>query len=172
MEAKTTSSFSSIPCENLILYHGSTIIVEKPAVILGKKTKDFGFGFYVTNRKDQAIRWATRYQKKGICNIYKYREDTSFNILKFNGLTEEWLDFIAACRSGVKHNYDIVEGPMADDTVFNYVQDFLAGTISRAAFWELVKFKHPTHQICFCSQKAIDACLTFLSGDVCYGKRL
>ena len=33
------------------------------------------------------------------------------------------------------HNYDIVEGPMADDTVWNYVNDFLTGRISRKQFW-------------------------------------
>lgn len=49
---------------------------------------------------------------------------------------------------------------MADDTIFNYVQSFLDGEISRAAFWELVKFKYPTHQISFHTAKAL-AALTF-----------
>ena len=47
----------------------------------------------------------------------------------------EWLDLIAQCRNGKTHNYDIVEGPMADDTVWNYVNDFLTGRISRKQFW-------------------------------------
>ena len=34
-------------------------------------------------------------------------------------------DFIADCRNGSLHDYDIVEGPMADDTIWNYVNDFL-----------------------------------------------
>lgn len=38
---------------------------------------------------------------------------------------------------------------MADDTIFNYVQNLADGKISRAAFWELAKFNHPTHQISF-----------------------
>ena len=38
---------------------------------------------------------------------------------------------------------------MADD------EDFLAGRITREAFWELAKFKHPTHQILFCNDKAL-----------------
>ena len=42
-------------------------------------------------------------------------------------MSDEWLYFIAQCRSGKTHNYDIVEGPMADDTVWNYVNDFLTG---------------------------------------------
>lgn len=31
-------------------------------------------------------------------------------------MSDEWLDFITDCRSGKVHSYDIVEGPMADDT--------------------------------------------------------
>ena len=49
---------------------------------------------------------------------------------------------------------------MADDQIWDYVESFLEGDISREAFWELVKFKYPTHQIAFCTQKAL-ACLTF-----------
>ena len=63
------------------------------------------------------------------------------------------LDFIAACRTGPPHDYDAAEGPMADDAVFNYVQSFLDSEISRAAFWEPVKFKRPTHQISFHTEK-------------------
>ncbi|WP_252254952.1 DUF3990 domain-containing protein [Clostridium sp. ZBS12] len=38
---------------------------------------------------------------------------------------------------------------MVDDTVWNFVNDFLAGDISRRVFWELAKLKYPTHQISF-----------------------
>ena len=78
-------------------------------------------------------------------------------------MTEEWLDFIAACRNGISHSYDIVEGPMANDTIFNYVEDFIEGRISREAFWELAKFKHPTHQICFNTENALKT-LSFIEG--------
>ena len=73
----------------------------------------------------------------------------------FDGMTEEWLQFIVDCRRGIKHEYDIVEGPMADDTIWDYVEDYMAGRISKAAFWELVKFKYPTHQIVFCTEGAL-----------------
>ena len=71
---------------------------------------------------------------------------------------------IADCRSGKIHNYDIVEGPMADDTVWNFLNDFIAGTISRSAFWELAKFKHPSHQISFHTLQALET-LTFLRSE-------
>ena len=54
---------------------------------------------------------------------------------------------------GTAHRHDIVEGPMANDTIYNYVQDFIDGKVTRAAFWELARFKHPTHQICFCTDR-------------------
>ena len=82
-------------------------------------------------------------------------------------MTDEWLDFIANCRAGKIHSYDIVEGPMADDTIWNYVNDFLNGTITRNLFWEYAKFKNPTHQISFHSLQALE-CLEFKRGDFIY----
>ena len=70
-------------------------------------------------------------------------------------MSEEWLDFIVSCRLGHSHEYDIVEGPMANDTIFNYVQDFADGKITREAFWALAKFKKPTHQISFHTARAL-----------------
>ena len=78
-------------------------------------------------------------------------------------MSDEWLDFIAQCRDGQIHDYDIVEGPMADDTIFNYVQNFVDGKISREAFWDLAKFKKPTHQISFHTARALTT-LKFLKG--------
>ena len=65
---------------------------------------------------------------------------------------------------GIAHRHDIVEGPMANDTIYNYVQDFIDGKITRTAFWELAKFKHPTHQICFCTERALPT-LSFLKSE-------
>lgn len=63
-----------------------------------------------------------------------------------------------------------VEGPMADDTIYNYIQNFIDGKISRAAFWELVKFKYPTHQISFHTISALDT-LTYVGREVVYGDK-
>ena len=79
-------------------------------------------------------------------------------------MTEEWLDFIINSRLGKKHNYDIVIGAMADDQVYNYVTDLINGQITRAAFWELAKFKHPTYQIAFCTEKSLE-CIRYIGSD-------
>ena len=138
-----------------IIYHCSQQIVKHPEIRIAKYSKDFATGFYCTLFKEQAIRWATRYPVTGYVNEFFYEENTELKIKLFSGMTEEWLDFIAACRNGGDHDFDIVEGPMADDTIFNYVQDFVDKKISREAFWALAKFKSPTHQICFHTEKAL-----------------
>jgi hypothetical protein len=92
---------------------------------------------------------------------YDYTPDNTLNVKEFDTTNDEWLDFVIDCRSGKKHNYDIVEGPMADDTIYNYLQDYLEGNISRAAFFELAKFKKPTHQISFHTVNAL-ATLKFI----------
>lgn len=131
-----------------MIYHGSTQIVSEPEIRIAKYHKDFYYGFYCTIIREQAVRWATRFGE-GYISMYEYVENPDLNILRFETMTEDWLDFIANCRIGRPHTYDIVEGPMANDTIFNYVQGFVDGKISRSAFWELAKFKRPTHQISF-----------------------
>lgn len=147
----------------MILYHGSKMIVESPEIRIAKYNKDFYFGFYCTLLPEQAIRWATRFDGTGYLNEYLYTPNEQLNVKIFTEMTEEWLDFIVSCRLGHSHNYDIVEGPMADDTIFNYVQNFVDGKISREAFWALAKFKKPTHQISFHTARALTA-LSFVKG--------
>ena len=153
----------------MALYHGSKEIVEYPEIRKARFQKDFYFGFYCTLYTEQAKRWATRYGD-GYINKYEYVPSSTLNCLYFEEMTEEWLDFIVACRRGIPHKYDIVEGPMADDTIYNYIQNYLDGKISRAAFWELAKFKYPTHQISFHTISALDT-LTFVGSEVVYGDK-
>ena len=147
----------------MIVYHGSKMIVVSPEIRIAKYNKDFYFGFYCTLFPEQAIRWATRFNGTGYLNEYLYTPNEHLNVKIFPEMTEEWLDFIVSCRLGHSHNYDIVEGPMADDTIFNYVQNFVDGKISREAFWALAKFKKPTHQISFHTARALTA-LSFVKG--------
>ena len=142
------------------LYHGSRVTVEYPEIRVQRFQKDFFWGFYCTAIEQQAVRWATKFGTAGVVNVYSFDDQAELSIKRFPEMTEEWLDFVAACRAGTPHSYDVVEGPMADDTIFNYVQSFLDGEISRAAFWELAKFKYPTHQINFCTKEALK-CLEY-----------
>jgi hypothetical protein len=140
---------------NYLLYHGSNVIVGNPRILINSHYKDFGYGFYCTNIEKQAKRWAITKQGKSYINKYIYQKSHSLKSLVFETMTEEWLEFVVNCRLGKEDEFDIVEGPMADDQIWDYVEDYIEGNISKAAFWELVKFKYPTHQIVFCTEEAL-----------------
>lgn len=141
-------------------YQGDNKVLDEPKIYLDGSYKDFGYGFYCTNFEKQAKRWALTKKNKHVVNFYSYAENENLNCLIFKEMSDEWLDFVVSSRQGERHDYDIVEGPMADDTIWNYVDDFVRGLISRTAFWELVKFKYPTHQIVFCTEAALK-CLEY-----------
>lgn len=153
----------------MLLYHASKEIVKQPEVRKTRFTKDFSYGFYCTNNFEQAVRWANRGMGEPVVNYFDYQPNEKLNVLVFKEMNDQWLDFIAMCRSGKTHEYDIVEGPMANDTVWNYVNDFVNGNITREQFWVLAKFKYPTHQISFHSLAALN-CLTFKKSEIIYDK--
>ncbi|MDF2612352.1 MAG: hypothetical protein K0S71_138 [Clostridia bacterium] len=143
----------------MVVYHGSYTRVKEPYVKSGQYTKDFGNGFYCTIIKEQAERWAKRYNTP-IINIYELQINNSLKIMEFKEMTEEWLDFIVDCRHGKQHIYDIVIGAMANDQIYNFISDYVDGIITREQFWIMAKFKYPTHQINFCTDEAIK-CLKY-----------
>ena len=154
----------------MLLYHGSDCKIEFPEIRKTKYSKDFSWGFDCTNNYEQACRWAERKLINAFINVYEYSENQELKILKFSDMNDEWLNFIAKCRKGILHDYDIVEGPMADDTIWNFVNDYLEGNISKEVFFEYAKFKHPTHQISFHSIRALD-CLKFVKGESLCSKK-
>ncbi len=143
----------------MTVYHGGYQPVYHPEIRIGRNTKDFGPGFYCTVIREQAQRWARRYRTK-IVSVYDVILDSSLKIKEFREMSEEWLDFIVACRSGRDHEYDVVIGAMANDQIYNYISDYIDGVITREQFWVLAKFKYPTHQINFCTEAALK-CLEY-----------
>lgn len=156
---------NDISGSKIIVYHGSNREISNPQIISSSFQKDFGFAFYCTQIEKQAIRRAnSKAINNGIPIVSKYYFEPaeSLKVKTFKEMTDAWLDFIINCRKGVPHSFDIVEGPMADDQIYNYIEDFESGVISRQAFWALAKFKYPTHQIAFCTSESLKA-LKFIS---------
>ena len=77
-----------------IVYHGSNVEVPVPRVLQNGFYKDFGYGFYCTNLFKQAKRWAMTKKGNSVINRYKYVQDSGLKVLKFEEMTDEWLDFI------------------------------------------------------------------------------
>jgi len=126
-----------------------------------KPYKDFGRAFYLTKFYKQAKFWADRlsgeHGTESIVTEFEFDEyayeDDSLKVQIFEDYNEQWLDFIVLNRSNRKqaHDYDIVEGPIADDKVQNRIVDFLNGEITKTDFLEELKWHEETHQICFCT---------------------
>jgi len=128
----------------MIVYHGSTEVVDSPRIIRTDKCRDFGIGFYTTDIKEQAIRWA---QRKLLVAKRYYSADADY----------DWLDFVCACRSDNKyqHEYDIVTGKIADDNVGMTVSYVIDKIMRREDAIERLRFEEINNQICFCTEEAL-----------------
>ena len=148
------------------LYHGSTVAVRKPSLRPGRSNADFGKGFYTTSNYEQAVRWAHIKQEReetqhAIVSVYEFDESLltspDLNIRLFNGADEPWLYFVTDCRQSLKHYYDIVQGPVANDKVFTTVNLFESGVLSaEAAILQLKAYK-TYDQLSFHTAKTIAA---------------
>ena len=147
----------------MTVYHGSYTAVPNPRIIIDTQTKDFGPGFYCTCIRRQAQEWAMQHTTPTV-STYSVQISPDLSILEFEGMTEEWLDFIIACRSGRPHGYDIVTGPMANHQIASFVCGYQNGSLSREQFRVLAELDHPTHQITFCSSQSLK-CLTFITSE-------
>lgn len=128
-----------------IIYHGSNVEVPNPKILVNGHYKDFGYGFYCINIEKQAMRWALTRKGNSVVNNYSYTENTELKVLSFQEMTEEWLEFVVSCRRGQKHSYDIVEGPMADNQIWDYVEDYTAGNITKEALEHLISVANVLH---------------------------
>lgn len=144
-----------------LIYHGSYMEVEFPEIRKHKYTKDFSWGFYCTEIKDQAEKWASKYIQS-VISVYRLKNIEKLNIKVFEDYSDEWLEFVVHCRSGGIHDYDVVIGRMADDTIYEYIDGYMAGVMDKKQFFELMRFKYPTHQISFHTIKALD-CIDFIN---------
>lgn len=151
------------------VYHGSTVIVKSPDCSFGRPNLDFGQGFYTTDIKMQAEKWVQRFialGKRAFVTVYEYDErdiETKYRYKKFPQYDEEWLDFILSCRTGGKDflKYDIIEGGIANDKVFNTVELYFAHLIDKATALNRLRYEKPNNQICFVNQAVLDNVLHF-----------
>jgi len=148
------------------VYHGSDTQIEQIDLNKCKFGKDFGRGFYVTKLQDQAITMAervSRWSKKiPVVSEFEFDEfaliDDELKKLHFDGYNEEWLEFVVLNRKNKSkkqvHDYDIVEGPVADDKIATEIDDYINGIISKEQFLNNLVY-NPSHQICFCTVKSL-----------------
>ena len=157
----------------MIIYHGGTDIVKTPRIIKAYTGRDFGTGFYATDIRAQAVKWAgrqARYRGKdeAILNTYEL-EDAAFRVLSvktYDGYEMEWLDFVVECRSNVnfRHEYDFVIGKVANDDVGETVQAVVDGLMPKDFALTRLAFMHANNQICLSTDRALSY-LKFISAE-------
>ena len=156
----------------MILYHGSYTFFDKIDLNKGRKYKDFGQGFYTTKIESQARQWAKNMSARfglafGFVSVYNCDENLfeSLKYLKFDEPTEEWAYFIMNNRNNEfagtaqinnqKNQFDIVEGPVANDTIAVVLDQFMMNMKSGTALVEALEYKNLNHQISFHTEKGI-----------------
>lgn len=149
----------------MIVYHGSNVIVSEPKLIQQNRFLDFGFGFYTTTNKTQAIGFAdkvTKRRKEGgkAVSIYELDEEKAFtecSVLRFESANEAWLDFVSENRAGNYKGeaYDFIFGPVANDDVYTTFTLYTAGVLTKEQTLEALKIKKLYNQLVLTSEKAL-----------------
>ena len=148
------------------LYHGSNILFDKIDLSKSKPNKDFGRGFYLSDNEEQALEMAKfktlTLGGEPLISIFEFDENIiTNNTLKvkvFQDYSEEWADFVFANREGLDNveEYDIVYGPIANDTVGLQIRKLKSGNIDKVEFLNRLKYmKGITFQYYFGTENAI-----------------
>lgn len=182
----------------MIVYHGSDHIIEKPTFHGGKRTNDYGYGFYTTENPELAREWACAKNTDGYVNSYDLEID-GLNVLNLNDdhySILNWLAILTRYRSYWEsgsiseqakqylhdnfyldvEQYHVVIGYRADDSYFSFARDFVAGTISLRKLSEAMRLGKLGEQIVLKSRDSFDH-ISFrgsehVDGEIYYDKKI
>lgn len=156
------------------VYHGSIDEVVNPEIRQPNRSLDYGSGFYTTTSYEQAKRWVERRMKdKGVAigyvNIYELDEKLVKNMksLFFEKPTEEWVSFVMRNRTerNFIHDYDVVYGPVADDSVYTQFALYEGGIISLPTLIHELKTYKLVDQYLFHTEKSLLA-IKFVKSEI------
>lgn len=152
----------------MILYHGSTVLVDTPEIRKGKTFLDFGAGFYTTTSYAQAERWAKikmRRENKdtGYVAIYEFDYESALEntvIRRFPTADMEWLLFVVNNRQGIPfaERVDMHIGPVADDNVYQSIRFFETGILNAEETVKRLKTEVLQDQWTFHTDKILSYC--------------
>ena len=154
------------------VYHGSYTRIETIDLSQAEANKDFGKGFYVTNIRKHAERWAERIAREHnatpVVTEFLFYEtaytDSIYKVLRFPQPSRHWVEFVMMNRNPnipkPAHDYDIVEGPIANDWVTSQIKLYEKGKFSIETLVEKLTHREDTHQICLCTVESLGAIKT------------
>lgn len=149
----------------MIVYHGSNVVVEHPKLIRQNRFLDFGYGFYTTTNRDQAVSFAgkvaaRRKTGEAVLNVYSVDEKTAFSqcrLLRFDAPDEAWLDFVAANRQGSYQGpqYDLIYGAVANDDVYRTITLYMTGVLTKEQTLAALKIRKLFNQLVFATEASL-----------------
>jgi len=153
----------------LEVYHGSDTLVKEPKIIQPVRALDFGIGFYTTTNINQAKSFSAKVKERNNSEheyISVYKLDINLlkrkNCLYFDKPDKKWLDFVSENRNGVYNGslYDIIYGPVANDTIFKTFIAYQNGILSEKETLKRLKVRNLYNQLVFTNEDALK-CLQF-----------
>ncbi|WP_026498619.1 DUF3990 domain-containing protein [Butyrivibrio sp. WCD2001] len=151
----------------ITLYHSGYVTIEKPDVHFGRKNADFGQGFYTTDDPEFACRWVREKSGSDII-INRYELDESVLKIKTLERNSEWFEYIFANRRvkpDVFADYDLIIGPIANDTIYETFGIITSGFLSEEEAMKLLMVGDFSRQIVLKSEKAAEH-LRFVSSEI------
>lgn len=170
---------NTIDKKYIIIYHGSSIIIEKPRFGDGNPRNDYGKGFYCTQSIELAKEWACTNDKfDGFVNKYIVNIDQlhilNLSASEYNILN--WLAILLSNRTFAISNqitlrakeyidreflpdytkYDAIIGYRADDSYFSFAEDFINNTISLRQLEKAMHLGNLGEQFVLKSKKAFE----------------
>lgn len=163
----------------LILFHGSSNIIESPEFGKGKSYNDYGKGFYCTEHIELAKEWACSEGVDGYVNKYEIETD-GLNILDLSSpeyTILNWLALLMLHRQGRLstslaakgrdylienflpkfEEYDAIIGYRADDSYFSFARSFILNEISLRQLGYAMRLGKLGEQFVLKSKKAFEA---------------
>lgn len=165
--------------KKIIIYHGSTKVIEKPLLGDGNPKNDYGLGFYCTENQELAMEWASTERNDGFANYYElnlnglkvlYLNKKPYHILNWlaillknrtfvltQGLPTDAKDYLLSNFLPEYEKYDVITGYRADDSYFSFANAFLNNTISLEQLRQAMYLGKLGEQIVMKSKKAFDS---------------
>ncbi len=149
----------------MLLYHGSNMEIGEINLAKSRPNKDFGRAFYLSADRRQAEEMAHFKVLTGggeeCITVFEFDEQSlqDLHVKRFENYSEEWAEFVYNNRDekqDFQHDYDLVYGPIANDTVGVQIRDLRERKISMKRFLKKLEYyKGITFQYAFCTPLSI-----------------
>jgi len=166
--------------DRIVLYHGSSQVVDKP--IFGRKStnNDYGDAFYCTQDLFAAKEWANKRISGGFANKYNFdgrglkildlRDKNQYSVLHWFSILMHYRTLDPTFKDAYKREldylekhyfidvsqYDVVIGYRADDSFFEFPIMFIEGRIRLERLESIYNLGYLGEQIAIVSRKAFE----------------